>query len=156
MENKIYNIGYEQTDKELAVNIYGLEFKIRNMSVELKSELEELIKDENEDFELLYKIIDKMLETGASEKINDKRIKDGYGKMSVQNVIAIVNLITKLQAQEIVKEQVQGTEDTKEIFRGYNNQNNQNGNRDYRRYDNRNNNNRGYNNNNYNNRGNRY
>ena len=151
MENKIYNIGYEQTDKELVVNIYGLEFKIRSMSVELKKELEELIKDENEDFELLYKIIDKMLEDGASDKINEKRKQDGYGKMSVQNIIAIVNLITKLQAQEIVKEQTQGVEDTKQIFNGYNNQN---GNRNYRRYDNRNNNNRGYNNN-YN-RGNRY
>lgn len=150
MENKIYNIGYEQTDKELIVNIYGLNFKIRSMSVELKKELEELIKDENEDFELLYKIIDKMLEDGASDKINEKRKQDGYGKMSVQNIIAIVNLITKLQAQEIVKEQVQGVEETKQVFNGYNNQN---GNRNYRRYNNYNNN--GRYNNNYN-RGNRY
>lgn len=154
MENKIYNIGYEQTDKELIVNIYGLDFKIRSMSVELKSELEELIKDDNEDFELLYKIIDKMLEIGASEKINDKRLKDGYAKLSLQNIIAIVNLVTKVQAQEIVKEQVQGTEETKQIFNDYNNQN---GNRDYRRYNNRSNNNNGRYNNNYNNnRGNRY
>lgn len=155
MENKIYNIGYEQTDKELIVNIYGLDFKIKDMSVELKKELEELINSDKEDDELLYNIVDKMLEDGASDKINDKRKQDGYGKLSLRNIIAIVNLVTKVQAQELIKEQVQGTEETKQIFNGYNNQSNQNSNRGYRRYNNYNNNNRSYNNN-YNNRGNRY
>lgn len=137
MDNKTYKIGYEQTDKELIVEIYGLNFKVRKMSAELKRELEELTNNKTEDFDMLYKVIDKMLEDGASEKINNKRKQDGYDNMSFENIITIVSLIASVQAKEIAKAQIKGVNDTREIFNNYQN-------RDYRR-----NNYRGYNNRRY-------
>jgi len=137
-----YKIGYEQTDSELEIEIYGLVFVINKMSEDLKKELEELTKSEADDFTMMYSAIDKMLGENASQKINDKRVADGYKKLNCENIIAIFNLIASIQAKEIIKAQKKGMEDTKNITnefknrnynKGYNNGYRNNYNNNYRR-----------------------
>lgn len=92
-----YKIGYEQTDKKTLVEIYGLEFEIKKISKELVKKLSELKESEITDFEELYKYVDLFLGDGASDKINAKRKEDGYDPLNYENILAIIELVVKVQ-----------------------------------------------------------
>ena len=68
-------IGYENTDKKIEIEIYGLKFEIKNV---------EKIKDyeniEDDDLNGLEKVIETLLGEGAINKLNEQRKKDGYEK----------------------------------------------------------------------------
>ena len=68
----MYKIDYEQTDKKIIVDIYGIEFEVRKIDNKIINDLKNIKEEEFENFEELYKYIDLLLGEGASEKINAK------------------------------------------------------------------------------------
>ena len=89
----MYKIGYEQTDKKIIVDIYGIEFEVKKLETKLLKEIEELKNENIEDFKELYKYVDLFLGDGASDKINAKRKDDGYDDMDYYVIIAIIDLV---------------------------------------------------------------
>ena len=69
-------IGYENTDKKIEIEIYGLKFEIKNV---------EKIKDyeniEDDDLNGLEKVIETLLGENSINKLNEQRKKDGYEKI---------------------------------------------------------------------------
>lgn len=92
-----YKIGYEQTDEKTLVEIYGLPFEVKKIGKELISKLNELRNKDVEEFEELYEYVDLFLGEGASDKINAKRKQDGYNELNYENIIAILELVVKVQ-----------------------------------------------------------
>lgn len=75
MNNNIMKFGYEDTDKKIEIDLYGIEFEIKLDNKKIK-ELEN-VKDEISLKEMeMY--IDEILGENAVKKINEKRKKDGY------------------------------------------------------------------------------
>lgn len=92
----MYKIGYDNTDRKILVDIYGIEFEVRKVSNELLNEIKSLKEENVEDFKELYKYVDLFLGNGASDKINAKRLEDGYKEMDFQVIIAIIDLVLKV------------------------------------------------------------
>lgn len=88
----MYKIGYEQTDKKVIVDIYGIEFEVKKIGKNLLEEIEKIKSEELEDNEL-YKYVDLFLGENASEKINAKRKQDGYDEMDYQVILAILDTV---------------------------------------------------------------
>ena len=78
MENKRISFGYEDTDKKIEVDFYGLTFEINNL--DSIGELKKLDQD-NED--VIEAQLEKILGIGAIEKINRKRVSDGYKELDL-------------------------------------------------------------------------
>ena len=76
-------IDYEQTDKKIEIDIYGLIFEISKEIENINSNYEEI-----EDYK---DVIDKVLGDGATDKINEKRKSDGYGEIDTQVFLAIIS-----------------------------------------------------------------
>lgn len=93
-------IDYEQTDKKIVVDIYGIEFEIKKLRKEILQEIEDLKKEETEDFESLYKYIDLFLGEGASEKINAKRKEDGYEPMNYEVILKIIDMVVGIYKEQ--------------------------------------------------------
>lgn len=74
-------IGYEQTDKKIEIEIYGLIF-------EISKEIENVSTENVEDYK---DVIDKVLGEGATDKINAQRKSDGYGEIDTQVFLAIIS-----------------------------------------------------------------
>lgn len=75
MNNNIMKFGYEDTDKKIEIDLYGIEFEIKLDNKKIK-ELEN-VKDEISLKEMEMHI-DEILGENAVKKINEKRKKDGY------------------------------------------------------------------------------
>lgn len=75
MNNNIMKFGYEDTDKKIEIDLYGIEFEIKLNNKKIK-ELEN-VKDEISLKEMEMHI-DEILGENAVQKINQKRKKDGY------------------------------------------------------------------------------
>lgn len=89
--------GYEDTDKKIEIELYGLVFEIKNIN-NLK-ELENLDneKDENE----VEKHLEQILGEGSIEKINNKRKEDGYDPMDITIELNIFGLIFEVIAKNL-------------------------------------------------------
>lgn len=83
MNNKL---NYEDTDRKIELEIYGLIF-------EVKKEIEDIdakeLKEQNKIN--ISEIIDKIFGHGATDKINKKRIQDGYEVMDTQVALTIIS-----------------------------------------------------------------
>ena len=83
MNNKL---NYEDTDRKIELEIYGLIF-------EVKKEIEDIdakeLKEQNKIN--ISEIIDKIFGNGATDKINKKRIQDGYEVMDTQVALTIIS-----------------------------------------------------------------
>lgn len=91
MENKRLSFGYEDTDKKIEIELYGLVFEINKekiMNKDIKS-----INENNED--TVKREIEEVIGIGSVEKINNKRISDGYKKMTLDVEIAVLTCIYK-------------------------------------------------------------
>lgn len=75
MNNNIMKFGYEDTDKKIKVELYGIVFEIKLDNKKIK-ELEN-VKDEISLKEMEMHI-DEILGENAVKKINEKRKSDGY------------------------------------------------------------------------------
>ena len=78
-------IGYENTDKKIEIEIYGLKFEIKN--VDKIKEYEEV---EDNDLSGLEKVIESVLGKDSVNKINEQREKDGYKKMDSKVALNIL------------------------------------------------------------------
>lgn len=123
MENK-YKFGYEDSDKVVKVDIYGLEFKVNDIK---KEEIEEIQKNENDE-EKVDKCLKQMLGEDAIEKINKKRKEDGYEEMDIKTKVGILAFTFQAYCEELVNN-VQGLYD--KMYKSVNNVSNYN--RQYRR-----------------------
>lgn len=90
MENKVYKFGYEDTDKKIEIDLYGLVFEIKNMD---KKKVEELDKMDRKDITVLEQQLETILGKGSIDKINEKRLKDGYDKLTIDIELAIFGCI---------------------------------------------------------------
>lgn len=91
------SIEYRDTERKLEVKIYGLVFEINIKEFE---NIDTRNISENEDLE---KIIDKILGEGASKKINDKRVSDGYEEMNSNVALTIIAFITNMYIDNTMK-----------------------------------------------------
>lgn len=88
-------IGYENTDKKIEIEIYGLKFEIKNID-----KIKEYENVEDNDLNGLEKMIESLIGEGSINKINEKREKDGYGK--VDSTIAL-NILVGISQQYIAE-----------------------------------------------------
>ena len=95
MENKRISFGYEDTDKKIEVDFYGLVFEINNL--DSIGELKKLDQD-NED--VIEAQLEKILGIGAIEKINRKRVSDGYKELDLNIELNMLGCIFEAYAKE--------------------------------------------------------
>lgn len=135
MEDRRMKFGYEDTDKKIEIELYGLVFEISNLE-NIKE-----IKDINrEDVNVVEAQLEKVLGKGSIEKINTRRLKDGYGKLSLANELNIFGCIFEAYAETMkndVKNKIDIVTDNmnKDLNREQKRYNKYRGNRrNYRRY----------------------
>ena len=91
MESKRLKFGYEDTDYKIEIDLYGIVFEIDKEKIINKD-----IKNINEnDEDTVKKEIEKVIGIGSVEKINNKRLSDGYKKMTLDVEIAVLTCIYK-------------------------------------------------------------
>lgn len=94
MEDKRISFGYEDTDKKIEVDFYGLVFEINNL--DSIGELKKLDQD-NED--MIEAQLEKILGKGAIEKINRKRVSDGYKELDLNIELNMLGCIFEAYAK---------------------------------------------------------
>ena len=99
MENNRLKFGYEDTDKSIEIDLYGLIFKVNIENKDIK--VLENIKD-NVELEELEEIINKYLGRNAIEKINTKRKQDGYNEINEDIATQIIICIMKAYANTMI------------------------------------------------------
>ena len=91
MENKRLSFGYEDTDKKIEVGLYGLIFEINKEKI-VDKDIDNINKrSENE----VENEIKELIGEDSIEKINKKRINDGYKEMTLDVEIAVLTCIYK-------------------------------------------------------------
>lgn len=96
LENKRLSFGYKDTDKKIEVELYGLVFEISNL--ENVEELESIDRSNVNEVEAQ---LEKILGYGAVEKINNKRLNDGYKKLDLSIELNILGCIFEAYAKSI-------------------------------------------------------
>lgn len=133
---KVMKFGYEDTDKKIEIEVYGLVFEIKN----LDSNSYDKYKNIDKDLNTIEKEIDVILGKGAVEKINNKRINDGYDKMDLNVELALLGCIFEAYANSVTGNMFNKIDSTvKNIYNKTNNYKNSNRvqRRNYNRYNNR-------------------
>ncbi len=129
MEN-IKRFSYKDTDKKIEIEIYGLRFTI-NKNVIINKDIKEINGKEEDK---ILKEIDEILGTGAVEKINNQREKDGHDKMDINVQLAVLGCIYETYINATINDATNG------MLNSYNEklkEMNNLGNRKYRRNYNR-------------------
>lgn len=143
LKNKKFSFGYEDTDKKIEINLYGLDFEIKKLE-----SIEELESIDRNDENIIEAQLEKILGNGAIERINRKRISDGYEKLDLDIELGILGCIFEAYAKGQVDKVFGRVNDTVKDFnqeinnninreqrRNYNrNSRGYKGNRNYRRY----------------------
>lgn len=96
MEDKRLKFGYEDTDKSIEIDLYGLVFEINNLD-----SIEELEKLDRNDSNVIESQLEKILGEGAIEKINAKRVSDGYKKLDLNIELNILGCIFETYAKSM-------------------------------------------------------
>lgn len=96
LKNKRNSFGYEDTDKNIEIELYGLVFEINDIG-----SIKEFKDLENEDENVIEAQIEKILGEGAVEKINRKREKDGYKKLDLSIELNILGCIFETYANSM-------------------------------------------------------
>lgn len=144
MESKRVSFGYEDTDQKIEVELYGLVFEINKKSIVDKD-----LDDIREDEDTIEKEIKEVIGEDSIEKINNKRVQDGYEKMTLDVEIAVLTCVYKayitatsgnmineiISANKELEYKARNLENSKnrEQRRGYNRNNNYRR-KKYRRY----------------------
>ena len=92
--NKRISFGYEDTDSKIEVDFYGIVFEINNLDSidKLKS-----LDQNNED--VIEAQLEKILGKGAIEKINRKRVSDGYKELDLNVELNMLGCIFEAYAK---------------------------------------------------------
>ena len=144
-DRKVLSFGYEDTDKKLEIELYGLVFEIRNLN-----SIEELENLDKNNYNSIEEQLEKILGKGSIEKINNKRRKDGYQDLDINIELNILGCIMETYAKSMTNNTLGRVLDSvngmnKDIDNVINNNFNRNqrrsynrnqyrGNRNYRRY----------------------
>lgn len=142
-DKKVLSFGYEDTDKKLEIELYGLVFEIRNLN-----SIEELENLDKNNYNSIEEQLEKILGKGSIEKINNKRRKDGYQDLDINIELNILGCIMETYAKSMTNNTLGRVLDSvndmnKDIDNLINNNFNRNqrrnynrnrGNRNYRRY----------------------
>lgn len=96
MEDKRLKFGYEDTDKSIEIDLYGLVFEINNLD-----SIEDLEKLDKNDSNVIESQLEKILGSGAIEKINNKRVNDGYKKLDLNIELNILGCIFETYAKSM-------------------------------------------------------
>ena len=118
-------IGYENTDKKIEIEIYGLKFEIKN--VERIKEFENV---EDDDLSGLEKMIETLIGEGSVNKLNEQRKKDGYEEIDSTVALNILVGISQTYMNEYTENIMQPLEKNVQRINKYN--------RETRKYNNRN------------------
>ena len=95
-DKKVLSFGYEDTDKKLEIELYGLVFEIRNLN-----SIEELENLDSNNFDSIEIELEKILGKGSIEKINNKRRKDGYQDLDINIELNILGCIMETYAKSM-------------------------------------------------------
>lgn len=144
-DKKVLSFGYEDTDKKLEIELYGLVFEIRNLN-----SIEELENLDKNNYNSIEEQLEKILGKGSIEKINNKRRKDGYQDLDINIELNILGCIMETYAKSMTNNTLGRVLDSvndmnKDLDNVINNNFNRNqrrnynrnqyrGNRNYRRY----------------------
>lgn len=120
-------IGYENTDKKIEIEIYGIKFEIKNVN-----KIKEYEDIEDDDLSGLEKVIESVLGNESIDKINEQREKDGYKKMDSTVALNILVGIYQTYMTEYTDNIMQPIEKSIDRMDKINNFN-----RETRRYNNR-------------------
>lgn len=133
MDNRM-KFGYQDTDKKLEIELYGLVFEIKNLS----NEKIEKFRNVNSDLSELERQIEDILGNGSIEKINNKRIADGYDKMNLEVEVNILGCIFEAYAKAMTNNTIdrvsKSINDINSKVEGLNNNRYQRRNNKYNRY----------------------
>ena len=136
MNNRM-SFGYQDTDKKIEIELYGLVFEIKNLSNEKIEEFRNI----NNDLSKIERQIEDILGNGSVEKINNKRIADGYDKMSLEVEVNILGCIFETYAKAMTNSTIdrvsKSINDINSKVEGLNNNRQQRRNNNYRRNENR-------------------
>lgn len=94
MNNRM-KFGYEDTDKKIEIDLYGLIFEIKNLS---NDKIEEF-RNFDKNLSNIERQIEEILGNGCVEKINNKRVADGYDKMGLEVELNILGCIFEAYAK---------------------------------------------------------
>lgn len=95
-EDKKISFGYEDTDKKIEINLYGLDFEINNLD-----NIEELKKLDRNNENAIEAQLEKILGAGSIEKINRKRINDGRKELDLNIELNILGCIFETYAKSM-------------------------------------------------------
>lgn len=133
MNNRM-SFGYQDTDKKIEIELYGLVFEIKNLSNEKIEEFRNI----NNDLSELERQIEDILGNGSVEKINNKRIADGYDKMNLEVEVNILGCIFEAYAKAMTNNTIdrvsKSINDINSKVEGLNNNRYQRRNNKYNRY----------------------
>jgi len=123
MNRRIIEFGYEDTDKKIEISLYGLIFEINKEKI-----IDKDVNDINSDDEdKIRKEIEDIIGEGSIEKINRKRISDGYKEMTLDVEVAVLTCIYKTYIETTTEGLIGGIEQTSdkmvrraENMKGYN------------------------------------
>ena len=136
MNNRM-SFGYQDTDKKIEIELYGSVFEIKSLSNEKIEEFRNI----NNDLSKIERQIEDILGNGSVEKINNKRIADGYDKMSLEVEVNILGCIFETYAKAMTNSTIdrvsKSINDINSKVEGLNNNRYQRRNNNYRRNENR-------------------
>ena len=94
-------LSYKDTERDINIKIFDLEFKISNKIEKLN--VEEIKKQAETDEKVIENIIDNILGQDATKKINEKRVSDGYEEMSLDVQTQVLNWIIQTYSEEVLR-----------------------------------------------------
>lgn len=122
-------IGYENTDKKIEIEIYGLKFEIKNVN-----SIKNFEDVEDDDLNGLEKMIESVLGKGSIEKINEQRKKDGYEEIDSSVALNLLIGIYQTYTSEYTENILQPFEKSINRINNFNRETRRYNNRGKRRY----------------------
>lgn len=122
-------LGYENTDKKIEIEIYGIKFEIKNVN-----SIKNFEDVEDDDLKGLEKIIESVLGKGSIEKINEQRKKDGYEEIDSSVALNLLIGIYQTYTSEYTENILQPLEKSINRINDFNRETRRYNNRGKRRY----------------------
>lgn len=98
MENKRLSFGYEDTDRSIEIELYGLVFEIKNID-----NVEKIRNINTNNKEEIENRLEKILGVGSIDKINKKRKEDGYKELDLDVELNIFGCIMEVYSKNMLE-----------------------------------------------------
>lgn len=99
--NRKYSFGYEDTDKKIEIEIYGIIFEIKSLD-----SIKKINDIDKNDIEIIEEQIEEILGEGSVKRINDKRCSDGYQKIDLKVGLGILGCIFEVYAKSLTEDTI--------------------------------------------------